>query len=595
MTAPAWLHRIGDRPSPTEGIRSCFCPKFVPNSFTRRREMQPTSLGRRPGRMHRPRRVVTVAAAGLVIATSGCAAPGQPAQNGTGSRLVSTQSFISTSSAPADVPTPTAAPSTAVASPAPSAVTPVDETGAVPWIDSPGAMFLSSPLPVAPLPTRGRACRAADLKASADIGAPGGGGQTLETFQLTDVSATPCILKGYPRVVATEPGEPAVVAGHAYGPFFMEGQTSATMSPGSYTTLSLDTERDCDARYAVSNKWPTLIYHTATVTIPGGGSIVLHDNFDVECGLYTGQFGVAQPQPEYTQSVIRGATAQIELPNAVDAGTTLRYVIDLTNPTANNMVLAPCPSYQQGIGEGGKDPLEFNCSAVQLLAAHHTQRFAMELAVPADFPTGPAYVYWNVAATIDPYIGARGSVDVIGADTPCVSDQLTAAITGPGTVPGLPNMMGLKGYATAVPLTLTNRSNATCSVRGPPTVDLRSANGNELGLGQADERYHVPDRDGDTRTNRRPRAWRRRHDDPVLVLGFLRTRPQSTDGHRDAADQPGDGRGDACRRMAAAAVPRRTAWAWPSRCRPAPARLSQERRRAGKGMAKRNPQAALRR
>jgi hypothetical protein len=213
---------------------------------------------------------------------------------------------------------------------------------------------------------------------------------------------------------------------------------------------------------------------------------VLHDQFDVECGLYTGQFGVAPPQPDYTQSVIQGASAQIELPTAVDAGTTLRYVIDLTNPTAHDMVLDSCPSYQQGIGEAGRDPLEFNCPAVHLLPAHQTRRFAMELAIPTDFPTGPSEVYWNVAATTDPDISARGSVDVIGADTPCVSDQLTATITGPGTVPGLPNLMGIKGYATAVALTLTNSSRSTCSVRGAPSVDLRS-NGTDLGLPQADE------------------------------------------------------------------------------------------------------------
>jgi hypothetical protein len=342
-------------------------------------------------------------------------------------------------------------------------------------------------LPVAALPTSGRACRASDLNASGDIGGPGGGGHTLETFELTDVSATPCILKGYPRVAATEPGKPAVVAAHAYGAFFVNQPTSATMRPGSYTILSLDTERDCDARYAVANRYSTLIYHTATVTIPGGGIVVLHDDFDVECGLFTGQFGVDQPQPEYTQSPIQGATAQIELPSAVDAGTTLQYVISVTNPTATDMVLAPCPSYQQDIGEAGTVPLEFNCPAVHLLLAHQTQRFAMELAVPADFPTGPTYVYWNVAATTDPYIGARGSVDVIGADTPCASNQLTAAITGPGTIPGPPNVYGEKGDATAVALTLTNRSRASCSVRGTPDVDLRAANGDDFGLPQADE------------------------------------------------------------------------------------------------------------
>ena len=88
-----------------------------------------------------------------------------------------------------------------------------------------------------------------------------------------------------------------MVASHAYGPFFVEQQTSATMSPGSYTMLSLDTERDCDARYVVPNTYPTLIYHTATVTIPGGGVVVLHDNFDLECGLYTGQFDVTHRNP----------------------------------------------------------------------------------------------------------------------------------------------------------------------------------------------------------------------------------------------------------------------------------------------------------
>jgi hypothetical protein len=215
--------------------------------------------------------------------------------------------------------------------------------------------------------------------------------------------------------------------------------------------------------------------------------MVLHDVFDVECGLFTGQFAVAQPQPEYTQSVIQGATAQIELPSAVDAGTTLRYVVDLTNPTTHDMVLTPCPSYQQGINEAGTGPLEFNCAAVHLLAAHQTERFAMEIAVPADFPTGQAEVYWNVAAIADPYIGARGSVDVVGADTPCAADQLSAAIIGPGAVPGLPNMMGVKGDVTAVPLTVTNRSNAKCSVRGAPSVDLRTGDGTDLGLAQADE------------------------------------------------------------------------------------------------------------
>ena len=211
-----------------------------------------------PARMRGLRRTLTVAAAVALVAVAGCAAPGQPEPGETGSSAVSSTSArpvasSAMASAPADMSTPTSAPS-----PSAPSVIPVDETGAVPWVDTPGTMFFGSPLPVAALPTGGRACRAADLRASGDIGASGGGGHTVAAFEFTDVSATPCILKGFPRVVATEPAKPPVVA--VNGGFFVGQETSATMSPGSHTTLSLETERDCDARYASGKNWSTLIY-----------------------------------------------------------------------------------------------------------------------------------------------------------------------------------------------------------------------------------------------------------------------------------------------------------------------------------------------
>ncbi len=161
------------------------------------------------------RRSLTVAAAVALVAVSGCAAPGQPEPGGTGSSAVSSTparpvASAAMASTPANVSTPTSAPSPSAPS-APS-VMPVDETGAVAWVDTPGAIFSGSPLPVAALPTGGRPCRASDLRASGDIGASGGGGHTPETFEFTNTSATPCILRGFPHVVATETGKPAVVA-----------------------------------------------------------------------------------------------------------------------------------------------------------------------------------------------------------------------------------------------------------------------------------------------------------------------------------------------------------------------------------------------
>jgi hypothetical protein len=47
--------------------------------------------------------------------------------------------------------------------------------------------------------------------------------------------------------------------------------------------------------------------------------------------------------------------------------------------------------------------------------------------------------------------------------------------------------MGIKKMATEVPLTVTNVSGRTCSVYGVPTVDVRSADGSDLGLRQTTE------------------------------------------------------------------------------------------------------------
>jgi Protein of unknown function (DUF4232) len=412
---------------------------------------------------------------GVVLVTAACAAPGQPARTAVASSGVATAPTT-------DAPTPTATPSSTPPTPA---VVPIDETGAVPWVDRPGTMFFGSPLPVVPLPTGGPPCRAADLKVS-DLGGNGGGGHSYATFDFMNVSSAPCILQGFPRVVATEPGKPALVAGD--GAFFVGKEQSATMQPGATTSLSLETERDCTARGTVSSGSPTLIYHTATVSIPGGGKVVLHDTFDVECGLFTGKFGVEQPEPEYTTSPVEGATAALEVPTEVRAGSTLHYVVDITNPTTHDMALNACPGYQQGLGEWGTAVLALNCAAVPVLAAHATDRFVMEIAVPADFPTGPSVVLWSFAGYIASSRGEMEPIQVDGADTPCTTDQLSAAITGPGVVPGWPNMYGAKGAATAVGLTLTNRSTTACSVRGTPVVTLTASAGQELDLTQADQR-----------------------------------------------------------------------------------------------------------
>lgn len=357
----------------------------------------------------------------------------------------------------------------------------------MPWVNRPGRIVLPKPLPRHFVPATARPCSAADLRAFAD-GGNGAGGHTEFTLGLRNVGQSTCLLKGYPRVVATEPGRKPVVA--TDGGFMVGRERPGNMPPGGVTRLNLETDQDCTARYAKPGQYPTRVYHTVTVSVPGGGQVSIHRPFDVLCGLFTGQFGVAEPPQRYSKPAWTGVRVALRLPASAKSGTVLRYIVDLTNPTGKPMPLRPCPGYTQGLGEAGKTVLELNCTAVprQEIPARQTIRFAMRIPVPAGTPTGPGRVYWSIAGSVS--AGAPGSVRVIGHDTPCTTSQLTAAISGPGQVPGPPNLLGMKRLATAVPLTVTNISGQPCSVYGAPSLVIRSSDGQDLKLQRVSYRQY---------------------------------------------------------------------------------------------------------
>jgi uncharacterized protein DUF4232 len=371
-------------------------------------------------------------------------------------------------------PPPSAAPSAA-----PSA------DSAVPWIDQPGSLSLGSPMPGPALPTAGPPCAGSDVRPTYD-GGEHGAGVVFHRFSFTNVSATTCALRGTPNVVATEPGKPSVTA----TPAALFTVVPVALPPGGQSQLEMQTMNECDANH--SGAGPATTYHALTIAIPGGGDVAVPVNLDPECGLYVGEFGVQAPDPVYPTPPLAGATFKLELPASVKAGDQLRYVVDIANPTDADMALDPCPSYlEQGPGDPGKTPLQLNCDAVHDVPAGETVRFAIQLPVPADTPTGPAQVCWTVIDITSGKERACGSVEVEGADTPCTSDQVAAAITGPGTAPGPSNMFALKGVATEVALTLTNRSTAPCSVRGTPTVAITGSQGSQLKLTGVDQRSVV--------------------------------------------------------------------------------------------------------
>ena len=63
--------------------------------------------------------------------------------------------------------------------------------------------------------------------------------------------------------------------------------------------------------------------------------------------VLAGQFAVRQPAQRYTRSPLSGARVTLDLPSGAVAGTTMDYVAALTNPTGTDMLLSPCPGYQQ--------------------------------------------------------------------------------------------------------------------------------------------------------------------------------------------------------------------------------------------------------
>lgn len=321
----------------------------------------------------------------LAIATAGCGAPRRAAS--------------------AKVDTSGAKPAKAVAARQP-AVKAVDDRGAIPFVDTPGRMFAGVAVPGRPPPaTNARPCAAADLTVT-PLSESGGGSLMYQGYVFHNASATTCILRGFPKVVATSPGRPDVVATDAN--FFPGPTTPANMAPGGATQLNLETSTVCSAFPGGSR---TIVpYTTVVVSIPGGGQLTLNGKLELICGLSTGAFYVPQPPQHYTQSPLTGATAKLDLPSSVSAGTTLHYLVELTNPTDQAMVLDPCPSYSQGIGRAGKGFLQLNCTTVHKLAAHHTVRYAMQIAILPDTPTGPTQVYWSIAAV--GAVPAKGSLVV---------------------------------------------------------------------------------------------------------------------------------------------------------------------------------------
>jgi hypothetical protein len=344
----------------------------------------------------------------------------------------------------------------------------VNLAGTIPWLDAPPPPY--SP-PVAPAPSTpaadARPCTARDVTAAlAD--ANGAGGQAVIYVRFRNISTSTCVLKGYPRVVASAPGHRSVIA--ADGSFFEQG-SPANMRPGHDTYLGVETRSFCSAYPNGAPSGP--LYHRLAITLPGGGTVVVNDSsygFDVACGVSLTRFFVQQAAPAAVHDPLSDLTVALEVPSSVAAGSTLVYVADLSNPTGKPVSLDRCPAYVETGDEGStlKESYALNCAPVGAIAAHDTVRFEMRLHVTPEVAPGPLMLQWTMSAPFP--VSGTATVTVT---RPSASTSRMATVTGVlQTVGGPPGAgpLGVSGSVTFVDATTGRHYQATAAADGTFTI-----------------------------------------------------------------------------------------------------------------------------
>jgi hypothetical protein len=284
----------------------------------------------------------------------------------------------------------------------------------VPWVARPYPQYVPTVAVPTTLPLAdARPCNARDVSIATGDG-NGAGGVNDDFYTATNVSLTTCMLGGYPpAVLATQPGLAPVTATDGSEFPFTDPGPAANVAPGKSGAVSIFTSHDCPA--AQTPPRTSQAYHHVIVTVPGGGTKTLNGTFDVVCGLVTSRFGVVEPQAVYPPQWYAGVTAGIAVPEAVDAGSTLTYVVTLTNPTRRTTVINPCPGYIEDLWGGGVDDITghgLNCNSVHQILPSGRIRYEMRLAVPKNAPAGDDTLQWMISGPDAP--AARVTVRVRG-------------------------------------------------------------------------------------------------------------------------------------------------------------------------------------
>lgn len=266
------------------------------------------------------------------------------------------------------------------------------------WVDKPAPAPWSPPARQPPPPSMDAPrCLANQLRV-AGVDRNGATGMLFHFIRLRNISNAACLLIGTPtRVAAQSPGQPDVVA--TRGLHLGAGGVGGDLQPGKLGYLTIETDRDCKARYSdPNNTFPTRNYSSVSVTLASGTSFVVQQKLDVECGLRTGGLGVDQPASSQPADPRTSLAVAVDATQPAVPGHTFTYVVILSNISSAPVSLRHCPGYTEWINEGEAQEVKasfgLNCSGVDEIAPGQQVRYEMRLDIPTDVDPGAANINW---------------------------------------------------------------------------------------------------------------------------------------------------------------------------------------------------------
>lgn len=269
----------------------------------------------------------------------------------------------------------------------------------VPWLNQPAPALAAAAAPAA---VGAHPCSSADLRVVA--GAAGAyRGQATQEIRLTNIGSAACHLAGFPGAQLQPLGAaPQAVGASEAAPQLANARID--LAPGDEAVMVLGTPGSCEAANGPGRK----VSKRVQLALPGGGLKVLDGvHIDTLCGRATvvkfhavESDATVAARAQRAGSPLHQLTGSLSAPSQAVRGGELRYVVTLSNPTANPVSLAACPGYTQSLYANGKasdSTLRLNCAAAgSQIAAHSSVSFEMRAQVPAELAPGDLKLSWQL-------------------------------------------------------------------------------------------------------------------------------------------------------------------------------------------------------